>query len=260
MSITDQAITALVDAVTPPDPAANRVIDVEGKLFALEDKGQQGDQFRELKPEKPARASALAAHSLTGVLDYVKENADGLELSHVTVHVAGPREVNVIGPLREIHRDREEYLKAVPAGDDIGGGLNTYIDQADFVLRLQRFFEDSDERKALLLIAGTVTDEAARTASDDGVTQLVATKAGAKVGTSAVKNPWMLVPKRSFAEIDLNAVPFVLRVKFNGAGNASSLALFEADGGAWRVDAIRKIFAFINSDKSAEGRAWKVVA
>lgn len=259
MSITDSGIQAAIDALVPRETARDREIEVDDRKFALEKNGAGVDKFRELKPEKPAAAKFITLHSLTGVLDYVTENADTLDLAHVTVHIAGPRDVRVIGPLREIHRDREEYLAAFPAADDVAQSLNTYLDQADFVLRLQRFFEDSDERKALIAIAGSLTDEATRTASDDGVTQLVATKQGSSLGTKAVKNPWLLTPKRSFTEITLEPVPFVLRVMFNGAGKASSLALFEADGGSWKVDAIRKIYAFLSSDHSAVGRAWKLV-
>jgi hypothetical protein len=222
-------------------------------ILVLERDSTGAEKVRELIPEQPP-AAALAVHTLQAVRDFLEENRDNLDRKGLVVHVVGPRNVAVRGPLRA-RRDREVFLQAVPPVDDVGG-FNAYASQAEFVLWVQRHFLDTDERKELLRLAGTLADEDTRTAVDDGVSQIVATKAGSKLGAAVVKNPWRLVPRRSFPEIALDPVDFVLRVKGNGPGQPSSLALFEADGGAWKVDAIAKIRAALTK----EGDEWGIIA
>lgn len=237
--------------VTVPNDIGDEV------LFGLE-QGPDGEEcFRELTPAAAPAASPISAHTLGAVTDYLRENRDGLELKSVVVHVAAPDRVEVLGPLR-YRRDREVFLRATPAlGDRLADFEGKYQNQEDFILKVQTLFADTPERATLLKLAGNMTDEAVRTAVDDGVTQQVVTKSGgAKVGTESIKNPYMLVPLRSFPEVGLSPVPFVLRVKGNGAGQASHLALFDAGGGAWRVDAIEKIREVL----AVEGRVWGVVA
>lgn len=250
-----EALQELAEFVVASVDASVRVIRDEGGQYVLERKGAGVDAMRQLIPADPKAAKAIEVHTLDAVTDYLRENRDGLALAKVVIHVGGPRMVRVLGPLRE-HRDRECFVIATPPADDLAG-LNTFQPQADFLLMLQRFFVADAERAALLLLAGTLADEDARTAVDDGVTQIVATKAGSRLGSAAVKNPWLLVPRRSFPEVALAPVPFVLRVKGNGPGQPSSLALFEADGGAWRVDAIAKIRAHLTG---AAGAVWGIVA
>jgi hypothetical protein len=93
----------------------------------------------------------------------------------------------------------------------------------------------------LLALVGNITAEKARVLVDDGVTQEVTVKGGAvRSANQIVKQP-ILVPMRTFSEVVLEGVQYVLRMKGGGDGQMPSIGLFEADGGAWRVDAIDKI-------------------
>lgn len=213
MTISDEGISALVDAIGGGDVhnGENRTVTVEGKVFALEVK-DGSDSFRELTPAKPALAQPLTAHSLGAVLDYLKWNKDQDALANVAVHVVGPREVRVVSKLRDTHRDRETYLVATPANDDFQP--SQFLTQDDFVLKAQTCFVDTEERARLLELVGNLTDEAVRTAVDDGVTQLVGSRVGVRTGTTSVRNPFNLIPRRSFAEVngDMTPTPFVLRI------------------------------------------------
>lgn len=204
------------------------------------------ESFVELKPdETEAAADMIECSTLQAIVDYLEENRDGLDLSKINVRVVDEAEVSVIGPLR-VNRDRETFATATPAsGDPVSEFLGKSWSQDDFVLKAQLLFAPGEDRAALLALVGNLTDEAVRIAIDDGVTQQVATRQGTKVGPTAVKSPVFLVPLRSFPEITLAPVPFVVRVKNNGPGTVSTIALHDASGGVWRVDAIKKIAAFI---------------
>ena len=51
-----------------------------------------------------------------------------------------------------------------------------------------------------------------------------------------------LKPYRTFRELDQPASEFIFRVKAGGG-----FALFEADGGAWKIDAINAIAAWLSN-------------
>ena len=77
--------------------------------------------------------------------------------------------------------------------------------------------------------------------SDDGVTQNVEAKTGAVLKTKAtIPNPVRLAPFRTFTEVEQPESAFVLRINQN-----MQVALFEADGGAWRQEAMKDIQAYL---------------
>lgn len=232
--------------------------------WALERDGEGGETFRQLVSEKPPAAAPIVAHTLQAVVDYLAPQGDGavtrdcVEIDDIFVHVESHDVVEVFGALRE-RRDRERFLVAKPVGGaELDRVIGHYQAQDAFVLSVQTGFRASPERAELLKLVGNLIDGVSKTAIDDGVTQMVNVKAGAKLD-GAVKNPWMLAPLRSFPEIELSPQPFVLRVYAGGEGRPAQLALFDASGGAWRVEAISKIAAWLK-EKAGEQRAWGLIA
>jgi len=74
-----------------------------------------------------------------------------------------------------------------------------------------------------------------------GVSQSVTARAGlARVAEVPVTNPVTLRPYRTFAEVEQPASPFILRLKRKD-GEMPQCALFEADGGKWKIEAIQNI-------------------
>ena len=95
----------------------------------------------------------------------------------------------------------------------------------------------SENRDTVLRLAGAIKAEQSMQTADDGFSQKVTIKRGvATVGDVVVKNPVELTPLRTFFEVEQPTSPFVLR--FNDQAN---VALFEGDGGAWRLQAVRNI-------------------
>jgi hypothetical protein len=69
----------------------------------------------------------------------------------------------------------------------------------------------------------------------------VQTKVGvSRLADIEIKNPVMLRPIRTFTEVDQVEAPYVLRIK-GGKEAVPSIAIFEADGGQWKNDAIALI-------------------
>lgn len=184
---------------------------------------------------------ALAVYTLGALRDYLKANRDALSLELVSVHVVSPQIVTLEGPLHDIDRTRECYLKAT-ALSLADGFLDKWLTIEQFIIGLQSRFADTPERAAVLRLFANVKTEAVKTASDDGISQVVTSRNGAVlVSEVAVPNPVTLAPYRTFREVRQPASPFVLRVQAGPQGGLPTVGLFEADGGAWRLDAVEAL-------------------
>lgn len=196
------------------------------------------------------RAEMLVVHTLGAVRDYLMANKDALDLKTLVVHVQSPRVVQVLGPLDARSRKRECFVEAT-ANDMIGlqisaaGGhvpwLNTFMPLETFLIDLQVRFVEADDRAKLLALLSTVKHESVKTASDNGMTQVVQARVGVVlVADVAVPNPVTLTGFRTFRDVVHPSSLYVLRVQ-QGRGPLPEVALFEADGGAWKLQAIARV-------------------
>ena len=191
-------------------------------------------------------ANSLVVSTLTGLVDYIKANIDKLG-EKLLIHVASPTEVNLYSPLNA-DRNREHYLSAQAIlPDNIHYG--TYLDTERFNIMLQSSFVDgtaeNNDKALILKFTGLIKDEAVKTVGDDGVSQSATIKTGiATVGDAVVPNPVSLAPYRTFPEIVQPTSKFIFRMRNERGPEA---ALFEADGKAWRNEAILDIKEFLET-------------
>jgi hypothetical protein len=192
---------------------------------------------RQLHEIKQPTANELLAHTLTAVKDYF-ESLEG-EMKSAVVHVFSHDYVAVKSKLDSIHRNREHYLAAGCIYKPFA--FDTFISAERFNIALQSQFVNDTVTANILKITGNITSEAKHQTLDDGVSQTVTARTGiAKVENVVVPNPVILRPFRTFAEIEQPASQFIFRMK-SGGGEMPSCALYEADGGAWKLAAIQCI-------------------
>jgi hypothetical protein len=122
--------------------------------------------------------------------------------------------------------------------------FDCFYPQEAFVIYVQTLFEMTEQAKEMLALIGTIKENQVKTSLDDGITQTVEASAGAVlVKTRNIPNPVVLRPYRTFREIGQPESPFILRVK---PGEDSPMcALFEADGGKWKLQAMNNIKLFL---------------
>jgi len=187
-------------------------------------------------------AKALCVATLTGIVDYLEKNVDQAEKPSLMLHVYSQNEVQLISKLAGRFRQRECLLFAkVETLFGNGFQFGQYYDCETFNVSLQSLFIRTTDCEKLLSIVGNIKDEAVSTYADDGTTQTVTAKAGIALRSDVnLPNPVFLAPWRTFREIDQSISPFVLRLKQN-QGQKPSCALFESDGGAWKIEAINRI-------------------
>jgi hypothetical protein len=198
-----------------------------------------------LPPDEPS-VTPITVHTLTGLVDYLRADLD--EVQHaVQIHVVGPTLVRLVTSPEGRGRDRSSYLVA-DCKPIIGGGYSfgQFRPSENFIIDLMSLFERTEAIANILAVVGNVREESVRSSSDDGITQTVTARQGiARVTNVEVPNPVILRPYRTFPEVGQPESAFVLRLKSGKDGELPSCALFEADGGRWKLDAIYNIRQYL---------------
>lgn len=197
-----------------------------------------------LIPIFPPRAEALKIHTLTGIVDYLKDNRDILDLKEIIVHIENPVMVRVFSAIIGNTAKRSYYLESSPVLRRFP--FEQYLNLETFLIRMQTHFVQTETVAAILKLVGNLTDNKTMNFNDDGVTQQVTAKSGiARVENVPVPNPIILAPFRTFLEVKQPESRFVFRI---GQGNESpTCALFEADGGAWEINAMENIRVWLKT-------------
>ncbi|ANY70433.1 hypothetical protein BBD42_31000 [Paenibacillus sp. BIHB 4019] len=204
----------------------------------------------DLKRITEPTVTPLKVHNLSGIVEYITNDFDGK--LPVLIHVKSPTDVSVVGGYnRELERNTLIYAQALLP--DIP--FDKFCGLEQFNILLQSCFVQTDMRASVLAVIGNVKEEKVVGVGDDGVSQQVTAKAGiATVENVKVPNPVYLKPFRTFVEVEQPESAFVLRMK-----DGPSAALFEADGGAWKIVAIAEIKQYLSSQLSRQIEAKQVV-
>lgn len=187
-------------------------------------------------------ASKITMNTLTSLVDYIKSGID--EMGNMIVHVQDPETVLLYSALDE-ERNREYLVKVEARIPDFD--FNSFMNQEKFCINLQsKFIDDPETDRALLLkFAGTVEAGTVAEYGDDGVTQKATVKTGiASKGEAIVPNPVSLRPYRTFLEVEQPKSDFIFRMK-QDKYDGINCAIFEADGGAWKIAATKAIKEYL---------------
>jgi len=181
--------------------------------------------------------------TLTGLATYLFSNVDNLSASQVFIHIQTPRQVSLVGVLQGNFKQRPVYLTATAEPPDFRFG--GYYPVEEFIIALQSMFVQTPQLCDILRITGNLQSEDNIKIADDGVTQKVTVKRGVtRVEEVGIKNPVLLQPYRTFIEVEQPESPFIFRIK-RDVQNGCTCALFDADGGAWQLEAMARIKAWI---------------
>lgn len=180
-------------------------------------------------------AKTIGMKTLTSLVEYIRANIDSMS-EKMIVHVISPTEVHLYSSL-DADRKREYLVEINAELPDFRFG--SFIDHENFVIALQSKFVPNEDRDLVLKFAGTVEDGTVAEYGDDGVTQKATIKTGvASKADAVVPNPVNLIPYRTFLEVQQPASDFIFRMK---SSCGVQCAIFEADGGAWKNEAMSRI-------------------
>ena len=202
---------------------------------------------------KPPEPAYLKINTLTGLVDYLKANVDGLGLTSCLVHVLDPVTVWVEDRLESEEQAfrRRKYLVATTEMVGKGFPFGQYLDAESFFIGLQSQFVQTRHRDEILKLIASIRESTVKETVDTGVSQQVKTAGGVVlVGMTNVPNPVLLLPYRTFREIGQPESLFVLRLQSGTEGEKPKCALFEADGGQWKLTAVQSIARYLRDNLS----------
>lgn len=195
-----------------------------------------------LSPVLHPMPEPLHVSSLTGLIDYITTNRDKLEYATVCAHVSSPALVQLRGVLMHETMQRPVYVNAYVPESTLK--FNTFLPSSEFILQLHYGFSDPDgktDRTRLMEFMGSIREEASKITEDDGVSQSVTISAGIRRSDETrVPSPVYLAPYRTFSEVEQPVSAFVMRMK-----DGPLCGLWEADGGAWRNEAMQRIKQYL---------------
>ena len=198
----------------------------------------------------------LEVNSLTAVVDYLKglKNEKWVEEdAPVIVHIEDERTVKLKDTADATEGKRDILLKATAEGKIFK--FDEFHPSEAFIIAMQSNFLDTPDKASILQVVGNLKDEAVQTLADDGCSQVATIRTGiAAVGQAKVPNPAHLAPYRTFLEVPQPKSKFIFRMR-----NGGLCGLFEADGGAWKLEAKKNIYDFLKNALEEEIAAGKVV-
>lgn len=133
--------------------------------------------------------------------------------------------------------------------------FNVPMSQERAVIELQSLYAVTDDRDYLLALLSRIDVNQGVSSVDNGISQEVSVRTGAVLKEQQTVQPIVrLQPYRTFLEVEQPASDFLLRLDKEGRP-----ALYEADGGAWKLEAKRNIAAYLGEQLADLVESGKVV-
>lgn len=225
----------------------DQVIEVNDRKYSTEN----------IYPVKEPKIIGFETGTLTSIIDYLKDNPDNQDYKHI-IAIEDVSKVSLQSAVYGDFKQRNSLIEARPFLPDIEFGR--FMSSERFIIELQskfaRFEKANDDgeiissrgdAEILQKIVGNIKGETVRSFGDDGVSQKVEIKQGiTTVAEAVVPNPVILAPFRTFPEIIQVESEFIFRMR--EGNNGVEMALFEADGGAWRMKTIERIKVWLEKE------------
>lgn len=206
---------------------------VDGKMYS--------DKPMTLVDEEKHFPVTLTLSSLDSVCTMVRQEQEKTE-EKIFVQVKGPREVDVVTGLdNQMDRNRPYSCAADTPRISMTG---YYVDHDTACIELRSLFVPNEDSRYLLDLLSRLTTGSKVTTSDDGISQTVQAQKGVSLKEQIdIKPRVLLTPFRTFVEVPQPASEFLLRVNKD-----SEIRLFEADGGVWKLEAVRNVAAYLEKN------------
>lgn len=213
--------------------AAPNVIEKDG--FTYSDKC--------LKVVQQPKVSTMNFRTLRGLVDTLKKEHRNF-VSPLVVNVLGETEVEVYSAINEFDRTRE--IPYHSEAETMHIDFNRKLDYESMMITLKSKFVETSELLELIKLLGTITEENFTQTSDDGFSQSVVVKKSAAFKENRTIKPIIkLKPYRTFNEVDQPESEFLIRLS-----EGNYVAIYEADGGAWKLKARENIADYLRNELS----------
>lgn len=222
----------------------------ETVIFPADERGRKYSN-KGIVPVSLPPLDLMPIHTLDGFIDLINLNFEGIDRKGVVVIVEDEGTVKLFSRVSDMWNRRTEFLRAV-LPDVKAFQFGAFIDQESFIIGLQSQFLASGDRDELTKVVSAITTDSTVLSADNGYSQEVQVKAGiALKDTTVIKPRVTLAPYRTFREIVQPSSEFIVRVR--KGQNGPLVALFEADGGKWKIDAVEAINKYLRLNTAMDG-------
>lgn len=178
--------------------------------------------------------------SLASIVKLVKAELCKMnDVSPLFIRVDSPRKVSVFSTYGQEYK-RHYLYEATCDVPDFQRGFRPH-DEA--IIELRSRFSQSEGSDYLLDLLSRISRESVVSSEDNGVSQTVEARKGISLKEKVQIRPRILLrPYRTFLEVEQPESEFILRLNDNG-----DVGLFEADGGAWKLEAKKNVMEYFEA-------------
>ena len=198
---------------------------------------------RQLSAIKNPVIEPMSFNTLGGFIDFANSlmTLNEWKENTVAVNIVDEKKVQLVSLEPDEWMQRAVYAVATTAIQPAPFPFGKFIPAEDFAINLRTRFAETIERDELLKFVSGISYSSTIELSDDGVTQTIGQKAGVVLKNRAeLPTTVELRPYRTFLEAEQPESTFFVRAR-KDHNDRPELALFENDGGEWRIDAVKKI-------------------
>jgi len=231
--ITSETIQKILDLALP---IITPITDDKGETAPFSSK-----PLHQVKVTPPALPETVNVSTLAGFADLVKGKLDSKEFQgEFLIHIVDEDTVRLIARASDVHGRRQVLMEATPMSFQ-QFPFDHFMPQEEFLIKAAALIADGNDKAYIMRMAAGLNSESGTTLTDDGFTQSAVVKAALKLVERLDLKPMVdLAPYRTFPEVPQPVSSFIFRARTEAQ---PMLALFEADGGRWKVDAIATIRA-----------------
>lgn len=187
------------------------------------------------------KVSTIEFNTLRGLTEVIKKEVKEFNAPMI-INVRDNKTVEVHTGIEVNDRGRENPYAA--NAELISIRFDQFLDYETMMIMLKSRFVETPELLNVVQLLGTITNEQSAQMTDDGFTQTVVVRKGVAMKDNKVVKPIVkLKPYRTFNEVEQPESEFLLRLNDHGG-----VALFEADGGAWKLKARSSIAEYIRNE------------
>ena len=189
-------------------------------------------------PVERPRVKTLELTTLNSLVKLIQEESTDY-ITPLIVQVSSYDAVEVFAGIQAADRKRENPYRC--KAETIRIQFDQKLDYESMMIALKSKFVQTPELLELVKLLGSITEQNSAQVSDDGFSQNVVVRKGIALKDNKTINPIVkLKPYRTFAEIDQPESEFLLRLS-----DGANVALYEADGGAWKLEARKRIADYL---------------
>lgn len=180
------------------------------------------------------KPNCFTVNTLCGLVSMIETEIQKISELPLIVHAEDYKNVHVY----TTYDDRFKRSRLYSAQPELPGiQFERYMGHEEFMVQLRSKYVKTEDVDYLLRLLSSVVDENSVKSTDNGLSQKVEVHQGiTTIGEETIRPIVTLAPYRTFLEVEQPESEFLVRLQEGG-----NIALFEADGGMWKLDAKNRI-------------------